>query len=215
MTTTSSSFDVEFKNFVSPCIEKFRRSRATRFAKSNGVPTDEVHVHNQVPIWFLLKRFKSQYSIRSRLFKSLSEEQKQSWLSFYDENKQLILMTNEKHKQFHDANLFDAKSGEWKNINPQVEESKILTTPPKPVTRERSSPRPQTQTQAGEEKEHKRPGRSKASTLEQMNEKVEDEIPSPSTPSIQLPIPSTSSELEHEHEHEHKKKRVRVKKNTN
>ena len=114
---TTSTVDVEFKNFVQPCIDAFKRSRVTRFAKSNNVTNEEVHVHNQVPIWFLVKRFKLQNNIKSRLFKSLSEEQKQLWLNFYNENKQIILMTNEKHKAFHESNMFDLKSGTWKSLH--------------------------------------------------------------------------------------------------
>lgn len=118
--TPTTTIDIEFRNFLAPTIEAFKRSRITRFAKSNGVSSEDVHVHNQVPIWFLLKRFKTQNNIKSRLFKSLTDENKQAWLTFYNENKQLVLMTNENHKQFHDSNLFDVKSGTWKSLNPQV-----------------------------------------------------------------------------------------------
>lgn len=117
--TPTTTIDIEFRNYLAPTIEAFKRSRITRFAKSNGVSNEDVHVHNQIPIWFLLKRFKTQNNIKSRLFKSLTDENKQAWLTFYNENKQLVLMTNEKHKQFHDSNLFDMKTGTWKSLNPQ------------------------------------------------------------------------------------------------
>ena len=123
----TSSFDIEFKNFITPSIEKFRKSRITRFCKSNNVSIDDVHVHNQIPVWFLVKRFKSENGIKSRLFKSLSEEQKNSWLNYYEQNKQLVILTNEKHKSFHDANLFDIKTGTWRNINPQTTDEKPLS----------------------------------------------------------------------------------------
>ena len=115
----------DYKEFVGSIISKFKKSRQTRFAKTNNVTIDNIHVHNQIPIWYLVKVFKTKYHIKSRLFKSLSDEQKANWLSFYDQNKMLILMTTENHDNFHKNNVFDIKIGTWKIIQ-QLAESKEI-----------------------------------------------------------------------------------------
>lgn len=115
----------DYKEFVEPIISKFKKMRQTRFAKSNNVTVDNIHVHNQIPIWYLVKLFKTNYHIKSRLFKSLSDEQKTNWLSFYDQNKILVLMTTESHDNFHKNNIFDIKTGTWK-ITQQLTESKEI-----------------------------------------------------------------------------------------
>lgn len=119
----------DFKNHVNPLIIKFKKSRQTRFANSNHTNIENVHVHNDVPIWYLVKIFKVQNNIKSRLFKSLSEEQKNSWLSFYDQNKKLVLMTNEKHENFHKNNIFDVKTGTWKSVDVVHEKQKLIPKP--------------------------------------------------------------------------------------
>lgn len=114
-----------YKESVEPIISKFKKLRQTRFAKSNNVTIDNIHVHNQIPVWYLVKLFKTKYHIKSRLFKSLSDEQKANWLSFYDQNKILVLMTTENHDNFHKNNAFDVKIGTWK-ITQQLTESKEI-----------------------------------------------------------------------------------------
>lgn len=119
----------DFKNHVNPLIIKFKKARQTRFANVNHMNIEDIHVHNEVPIWYLVKKFKSQNNIKSRLFKSLSEEQKNCWLSFYDQNKKLVLMTNEKHENFHKNNMFDVKSGTWKTVNIVHETQELIPKP--------------------------------------------------------------------------------------
>lgn len=115
----------EYKEYINPIIAKFKKARQTRFAKANNVTIDNIHVHNQIPVWFLVKLFKSQNNIKSRLFKSLSEEQKNNWVMFYNQNKQLMLMTTENHELFHKNNTFDAKNVTWKvNLNEEVNVNK-------------------------------------------------------------------------------------------
>lgn len=208
---SGSVIDPEFKNSVSSIIEKYKHSRATRFAKSNSVSNDEVYAHNQIPVWFLVKRFKTQNNIKSRLFKSLTDEQKQSWLKFYDENKHLTLMTNEKHKEFHDSNIFDMKTGTWKNINPHVATIEIaplttssltLTSAPNEQHKSRikklSNDSETSPSSTSPNEQHKRKSQTKSSPLPSSND-TEDTKPSSTSPSSS---PST-------------RKRVKVKKNTN
>ena len=113
-----------YKEYVTQIILKFKKSRQTRFANTNNTTVDNVHVHNQIPVWYLVKLFKTKNNIKSRLFKSLSEEQKASWLAFYDQNKQLALMTVENHKNFHENNTFDVKTATWRKTNQQPIEDK-------------------------------------------------------------------------------------------
>ena len=111
----------DFKEYVEPIIGKFKRSRQTRFAKSHNVSPDDVHAHNMIPIWYLAKEFKTMNGIKSRLFKSLSEEQKSAWLTFYDQRKQITLMTTKEHEKFHSENVFDVKRGGWRNTSIDVD----------------------------------------------------------------------------------------------
>ena len=187
----ATSFDIEFRNFILPSIEKFKRSRVTRFAKSNNVSNEEVHVHNQIPVWFLVKRFKTQNNIKSRLFKSLTEEQKQLWLNFYEENKHLELMTNEKHKQFHDSNMFNVKNGTWKNINPEVAEVNSSPTTPQHTAANKR-------------------------VIKKTHESEEDDESQPQPPKLKHDTtPREPSQPPSQPQEEHKRKRVRVKKITN
>ena len=114
----------DYKEYVTSIILKFKKSRQTRFANANNTTVDYVHVHNQIPVWYLVKLFKTKNNIKSRLFKSLSDEQKASWLAFYDQNKQLALMTVENHKNFHENNMFDVKTATWRKTNQQFVEDK-------------------------------------------------------------------------------------------
>lgn len=117
----------DFKNHVNPIIIKFKKARQTRFANLNHTNVENIHVHNEVPIWYLVKKFKTQNNIKSRLFKSLSEEQKKCWLTFYDQNKKLVLMTNENHENFHKNNIFDIKTGTWETVNIMHEKQESIS----------------------------------------------------------------------------------------
>ena len=121
--SSAHTIDKAFRVHVMPCIEKYKRVRQTKFAKANNISVDSVYAHNQFPIWCLVKLFKSQYNIRSRLFKSLTEEQKSEWLAFYDKNKQIILMSKENHEDFHKNNSFDVKTSSWKPNNPNEQQT--------------------------------------------------------------------------------------------
>ena len=125
--TSAHTIDKAFRVHVMPCIEKYKRVRQTKFAKANNISVDSIYAHNQFPIWCLVKLFKSQYNIRSRLFKSLTEEQKSDWLAFYDKNKQIILMSKENHEDFHKNNSFDVKTSSWKSNNPNEQQTTTHT----------------------------------------------------------------------------------------
>lgn len=125
--SSTHTIDKAFRIHVMPCIEKYKRVRQTKFAKANNISVESVYAHNQFPIWCLVKLFKSQYNIRSRLFKSLTEEQKSDWLTFYDKNKQIILMSKENHEDFHKNNSFDVKTSSWKPNNPNEQQTTAHT----------------------------------------------------------------------------------------
>ena len=101
----------DFRESIANVIDKFKRSRQTRFANSNKCDVNSIHVHNDKPIPYLVKQFKDANSIKSRVYKSLTPDQQSAWLSYYDSNKQLRIMTDEQHRQFHDTHKFDVKSG--------------------------------------------------------------------------------------------------------
>ena len=125
--TSAHTIDKAFRIHVMSCIEKYKRVRQTKFAKANNISVDSVYAHNQFPIWCLVKLFKSQNNIRSRLFKSLTEEQKSDWFAFYDKNKQIILMSKENHEDFHKNNSFDVKTSSWKPNNPNEQQTTTHT----------------------------------------------------------------------------------------
>ena len=127
----------DFKNHINPLIIKFKRARQTRFANANHVNIEDVHVHNQIPVWYLVKLFKSQNNIKSRLFKSLSEEQKNNWLTFYDQNKKLVLTTNENHELFHKNNIFDTKTETWKTVESVQEKQELVSKPQEEIPKKR------------------------------------------------------------------------------
>ena len=102
-----------FKISVQPIIEKFIKRRQTKFANTHNCKVEDVHVHNQIPIWFLVKKFKEQYGIKSRVFKSLTPEQQGNWVAFYDQHKDLKIMTNEEHTAFHTSHSFNVKNESW------------------------------------------------------------------------------------------------------
>ena len=102
-----------YKLAVEQIIEKFRKPRQTKFANSRNCTISDVHIHNHKPIWFLVKKFKEQNSIKTRVFKSLTPEQQTTWVTFYDQNKDLKIMTNEQHTQFHNTYTFNIKTETW------------------------------------------------------------------------------------------------------
>lgn len=102
-----------YKLAVEHIIEKFRKPRQTKFANSRKCTISDVHIHNHKPIWFLVKKFKEQNSIKTRVFKSLTPEQQTIWITFYDQNKDLKIMTNEQHTQFHNSYTFNIKTETW------------------------------------------------------------------------------------------------------
>lgn len=108
---SSSQLPTDFRESVTSIIDKFKRARQTRFANSNHCDITSIHVHNDKPIAYLVKQFKDSNSIKSRVYKSLTPDQQSAWLSYYDSNKQLRMMTEDQHRQFHDTHKFDVKSG--------------------------------------------------------------------------------------------------------
>ena len=116
----------DFKESVQPIIERYIRNRKTRFCSSHHITAEQLHVHNKIPVWYLVKKYKSEQKIKSRLYKSLTEEQRQSWLNYYDQNKQLELLTNQEHENFHSIYDFDIKTESWK------EKHEIITEVPPP-----------------------------------------------------------------------------------
>ena len=97
----------EYRNAVNDIIDKFKRSRITRFTKTKNVSTDDVHVHNDKPIWYLVKIFKKNNNIRTRTYHNLPQNMKDEWIRFYEMNKQLKLMTKAEHTEWHKNNNFD------------------------------------------------------------------------------------------------------------
>lgn len=104
---------VGYTEAVADIVNKFAKSRITRYAKSHNVTPDAVHVHNDVPINILVKQFKTENGIRCRTYKNLSDDLKAKWLQFYDAHKQLKMLTNAEHELFHKSNTYDVKGNMW------------------------------------------------------------------------------------------------------
>lgn len=174
-----------YKIAIEPILEKFRKHRQTKFANSHNCSVTDVHIHNQNPVSFLVKKFKEQNGIKSRVFKSLTPEQQSLWISFYDSNKDLKIMTNEQHTQFHNTHSFNAKTGTWTEVKP-VKSQVSFILPLDPSTEKRSV---------------KLPVRSKIK-----------QIPRPSSPAL---LPEVGGPLSSEDHPDKKPKRgpVRVRKN--
>lgn len=143
----------DFREAIQPIIDRFQRMRQTRFAKSNNINVDQIHIHNRIPIWHLVKMFKHEYQLRSKLFKSLSDDMKHKWVEYYDRNKDLIIMTNDEHRRFHDVNVFDQKANKWrltptdakiKPIKDTLPPTKMTPSPPTPKEVSHTSANPQT-----------------------------------------------------------------------
>lgn len=108
-----SSEAEEYKNAVNDVVEKFKRSRIKRFVTKNGCAESDVHLHNERPIWYLVKAFKASNNLKTRTYKNITEGQKESWHQYYIDNMKLVLMTDEQHKEFHNTHEFDAKNNVW------------------------------------------------------------------------------------------------------
>lgn len=205
--TSAHTIDKAFRMHVIPCIEKYKRVRQTKFAKANNISVDSVYAHNQFPIWCLVKLFKSQYNIRSRLFKSLTEEQKSEWLAFYDKNKQIILMSKENHEDFHKNNSFDVKTSSWKlnnpNEQPTITHTMHLKKPKNKLANCDFSNVNESNKTKNESKE------ANPSNMSNLNNKTKNESKD------NKPKNDESKDNTNEQVKKHIKKRVRVRKNVN
>lgn len=105
---------------VNSIITNYAKRRLTKFANAHKCNAEDVHVHNNKPIWYLMKKYKEQNAIKSRLFKSLSTEQQAAWIAFYDANKELKIMTTEEHNQFHNTHTFNPKTEQWQETAPST-----------------------------------------------------------------------------------------------
>lgn len=207
--TSAHTIDKAFRIHVMSCIEKYKRVRQTKFAKANNISVDSVYAHNQFPIWCLVKLFKSQYNIRSRLFKSLTEEQKSDWLAFYDKNKQIILMSKENHEDFHKNNSFDVKTSSWKSNNPNEQQTTTHTMHLK---------KPKNKLVncdfSNVNESNKIKNESKETNVSNMNNKTKNESKDTKRKSDESKD-NESKDDTNEHAKKHVKKRVRVRKNVN
>lgn len=140
--SAKSNEESQYKEAISAIISKFNKSRITRFANSHKLTTEQIHTHNNVPVWFLIKKFKTENNIKTRSFKNLTDDQKQLWLQYYDSHKQLQLLSNDEHNNFHNLNIFDAKNGQWIN-NANIETN---TEPVRQSKETKSSEKSDTQT---------------------------------------------------------------------
>ena len=207
--TSAHTIDKAFRIHVMSCIEKYKRVRQTKFAKANNISVDSVYAHNQFPIWCLVKLFKSQYNIRSRLFKSLTEEQKSDWLAFYDKNKQIILMSKENHEDFHKNNSFDVKTSSWKSNNPNEQQTTTHTMHLK---------KPKNKLVncdfSNVNESNKTKNESKETNVSNMNNKTKNESKDTKRKSDESKD-NESRDDTNEHVKKHIKKRARVRKNVN
>ena len=102
-----------WRESIQPCIEKWKKSRLTRYIKKMGINAKDVHVHNNLPLNVLVKEFKHSNGVKNRSFDKLTEENKKTWLEYYDTHKNLIMMTREEHEEFHERNGFNEATKEW------------------------------------------------------------------------------------------------------
>lgn len=214
--TSAHTIDKAFRIHVMPCIEKYKRVRQTKFAKANNISVESVYAHNQFPIWCLVKLFKAQYNIRSRLFKSLTEEQKSDWLAFYDKNKQIILMSKENHEDFHKNNSFDVKTSSWKPNNPNEQQTTAhtmhLKKPKNKLVNCNFSNVNESNKIKNESKE------AKEGNVSNMNNKTKNESKEANVSNESKEDKGKNNESKDdtsEHAQKHVKKRIRVRKNIN
>lgn len=123
---------VDYDNYrlaIKPLIISFGRNRITKYAKSHGCNNTNVHVHNQLPVSIIVNDFRTINKIKVKKFDKLSKEQQSDWITYYNNNKILQLMTNEEHDEFHKNNEFDIKTRQWyeKQIPPKITSCKSDT----------------------------------------------------------------------------------------
>ena len=80
---------------VEPILNEYLRKRKTRYANSHNVSIESVKVVNTISISDLFSKWKKENNIKTKLFKNLSEEQKNMWIQYFDTNKTLMLISNE------------------------------------------------------------------------------------------------------------------------
>lgn len=119
----------DFRPSIEHIIKTFLTRRQTKFAKSHNCATSDIHAHNNKPISYLVKKFKSENSIKSHLFKSLSPEQQAAWVAFYDANKDLVIMTNGEHEEFHRTHAFNNTTCSWEDPSARKTIRRTATTP--------------------------------------------------------------------------------------
>lgn len=184
----------DYKQAVSDAMNKFKRSRVKRFITKHNCNETDIHIHNEVPIWHLVKSFKSTNNLKTRTFKNLSPELKEAWVHYYDSNKKLLLLTNEEHQTFHNEHTFDVKNNVW-----------ILNSPSEPVHKKNESPpksTPNISTEPTSKQVHKK--KKKSPSKLDSNSTTEESISTPnSKPTSDTPTePSTIPEpipVQHRH----------------
>lgn len=142
---------VGYTEAVTDIINKFAKSRITRYAKSHNSTPDAVHVHNDIPINILVKQFKAENGIRCRTYKNLSDDMKAKWVQFYDAHKQLKMMTNAEHELFHKSNAYDVKGNMW--INDASNHVGDIVTKPARVTKSKISETPKPEAEPSSKQE--------------------------------------------------------------
>lgn len=113
MTTLTTSQMASPIEFVEPIIEKWKRARQTRFAKSNNTTVDHVVVHQQLPVDVMYHDFRQANMIKARTFKGVPDEMKQQWLRYFDEHKQMTLMTDRDRDTFMSTHKYNPRKHEW------------------------------------------------------------------------------------------------------
>ena len=139
VTLTSSQMASPIE-FVEPIIEKWKRARQTKFAKSNNTTVDHVVVHQQLPVDVMYHDFRQANMIKARTFKGVPDEMKQQWLRYFDEHKQMTLMTDRDRDAFMSTHKYNTRKHEWVST---VETAKE-TVEAKP--KRKPSPRPKGKT---------------------------------------------------------------------
>lgn len=97
-----------FEDAINEVKQQFARRRIANFAKKNGVEIDGVEVIDEEDAATLEREFKRNNNIKIRIFKNLSEEQKQAWKLFYSDHAKLSLkvkdgIVKQVHDKKHDA----------------------------------------------------------------------------------------------------------------
>ena len=139
---------IGYTEAVTEIVNKFAKSRVTRFVKSHNLTPEQIHIHNEIPVNVLVKQFKTENSIKCRTYKNLSEDMKQKWLQFYDSHKQLKLMSNEEHNNFHKSNVYDSKTNTWNSntsSEPQVKSQSGTVHKSTKLTKSKMSEEPKNQ----------------------------------------------------------------------